>query len=87
MKSSFAKIAGVAGMAALATAVGVGFGAGTAEAKPKPHIPTPHSTTMMTTNFFRTFETQLDGFIDSTYPGGEKSVLDPFSDLFTPLAK
>jgi hypothetical protein len=87
MKSSFAKVAGVAGMAVLVTAAGLGFGAGTAEAKPKPVVPKPHNTTMTTTNFFQTFQTRVDHFIDSTYPNGEKSVLDPFSDLFTPLAK
>jgi hypothetical protein len=41
MKSSFAKVVDVAGMAASVTAVGVGFGAGTAEAKPKPVVPRP----------------------------------------------
>lgn len=87
MKSSFAKIAGVAALAVLVSAAGLGFGAGTAAASPKPVIPKPHNTTMTTTNFFRTFETGVDRFIDSTYPNGEKSVFDPFSDLFTPLAK
>jgi hypothetical protein len=87
MMSSLAKITGVAGMAVLVTALGLGFGAGTAEAKPKPVVPQPHNTTMMTTNFFRTFETRVDKFIDSRYPNGEKSVFDPFSDLFTPLSK
>ena len=87
MKSSYAKIASVTGMAVLVTAAGLGFGAGTAQAKPKPVVPKPHNTTMTTTNFLGTFETRVDRFIDSTYPNREKSVLDPFSDLFTPLAK
>jgi hypothetical protein len=85
MKSSFAKVAGVAGMAVLVAAVGLRFGAGTAQAKPKPVVPNPHTITI--TKFLRTFETRLDGFIDSTYPNGEKSVFDPFSDLLTLLAK
>jgi hypothetical protein len=90
MKVSFAKIAGVAGMAVLVAAAGLGLGAGTAQAKPKPVVPRPHNTTMITTNFFqgfRAFQTGVDGFVDSTYPNGEKSVVDPFSDLFTPFAK
>ncbi len=87
MKSSFAKIAGVAGMAALVAGAGLGFGAGVAQAKPKPMVPGPHHTTVVTTHFFRTFQTNVDRFIDSTYPNGENSVLDPFSDLLTLLAR
>jgi hypothetical protein len=100
MISSFAKVAGVAGMTALVTAVGLGFGAGTAQAKPKPVVPKPGHTTTMTTNlgsfgsnlgsfgsFVGSFQTNVDNFIDSTYPNGEMFFLDPFSDVFTPLAK
>lgn len=87
MKSSYAGIAGIAGMAALVTGAGLGFGVGTAQAKPKPVVPGPHHTTMMTTHFLGAFETNVDRFIDSTYPNGESSMLDAFSDLLTPLAR